>query len=294
MTLDSVIIGIVFNEDIHNLLMNISRDEPLREHPYKKLVEFQRNAYKKECLNIKDKGFQIGEPWNGDINNALVAFISSNPAFGPYDSFPRYHAVTKTVSMPDGETLDLDGIKKFFNDRFKNATVSKREVLRVKCNRAGDGVFYKAIPYWGCVRNSIKALWPNAPKGDSTEAYVKGLMSKAVCMELVPFKSRSEIGVDDALLFCLKNFTRHILSNITAPIVVLVGKKVRYSFLNFYLKDENEWGEASQAFDNKEIYHYGDKLFVATNFSEGGFKLSNCCSVAAMDELRKTFGGGLN
>ncbi|MDR1917316.1 MAG: hypothetical protein LBQ58_12175 [Synergistaceae bacterium] len=288
MDLDDIVRNVVLNEDIHALLTDILEGRALREHPFKKLVEFQRDAYAREGLCIKKEGFQVGEPWDGDIANARVAFISSNPAFDAIEDFPRYHAETRTLSTPDGSTLSLSDAKDFFKYRFQRACVSPNGAL---LRKRRDGC--RAVNYWGCVRNSMEALWPDAAcPGDSREVYVKRLMSKAVTMEIVPFKSSGEKGVSEALLICMKIFTRHILPHVAAPIIVLVGKKVRSAFLYLATETEEEWRNAERIFDNQEAYHYngplcsGKKLVVSVGFNAGQFsKLANLVSLVSLVSL---------
>jgi hypothetical protein len=300
---DDIVKNIVFNEGIRSLLMDVLKgSQPPREHPFRQLVECQRDAYACEGLSIETEGFQVGEPWNGDIANARVAFISSNPAFNPREDFPRYHAATGTLSMLDGREITADGAGAFFEHRFENAHITDGGGLQVKCLDQGTGAsYYSTVSYWGCVRNSMESLWPNAKSpGDSTEVYVKRLMSGAVSMELVPFKSSGEKGVVEALPTCLRNFTRHILPHIAAPIIVLVGKKVRRAFMGYAITDEKEWGKAKQAFDNSEAYRYngplfnGEKLVVSVKFAVGSFSLSNSCLPSTLRELQAAFVGGTN
>jgi hypothetical protein len=204
--------------------------------------------------------------------------------------------------MVDGRQLLAAEARDFFERRFEDAHITDGGVLQVKCLVQGNGSCrYQAVPYWGCVRNSVETLWPNAKKpGDSMETYVKRLMSKAVSMELVPFKSSGEKGVPEALTTCLRNFTRHILPHILAPIIVLVGKKVRWAFMEFAITDEYEWGEAARAFDSNAIYHYkgslfkGDKFVVSVGFNVGGFSLSSGCPPQAIQDLQAVFANSLN
>jgi hypothetical protein len=276
--------NIVLNEDIHDLLTDAIAGRPLREHPFRKLVEFQINAYKDEGFSIEDKGFQVGEPWSGDLQNARVLFLSSNPAIGVYDKFPRYHAKTRTISWPDGTQLSLPDVEKFFRDRFQCAPMKNGQVLYVEqVDDAGkDTGLTKAIPYWGCVRNTIEKLDLKTVQAKATfatiELYVKALMSRAVIMEIVPFKSNGENGVTEAFYTCARNFTQHLLPHATAPVVILIGQKVRQAFLDFAIP-EREWGKAKEAFDNKEAYRWdtldpkNPKWVIVVDFVRGHFAL---------------------
>jgi hypothetical protein len=72
----------------------------------------------------------------------------------------------------------------------------------------------------------VETLLPATQKTGTkpSAGYVRKLMSHAVSMEIVPFKSNNEVGVDDALETCWNNFTRHIIERASASIFVLVGE----------------------------------------------------------------------
>ncbi len=61
-TLDEVIKEIVFNKDVHNLLL-----KPNPAHPYGDIMQFQINECIDNGTSIEEEGFQIGEPFDGDI-----------------------------------------------------------------------------------------------------------------------------------------------------------------------------------------------------------------------------------
>ena len=77
---------VIYNQDICNLLQNPNNNEL-----YKDLVDFQRKECEKHNSSIATEGFQIGEPWNGDIENAPILFLSSNPAYNFYEISPRWY-----------------------------------------------------------------------------------------------------------------------------------------------------------------------------------------------------------
>ena len=114
---------------------------------------------------------------------------------------------------------------------------------------------------------------PDALQEPDGKAYFRKLMSYAVCMEVVPFKSNNEKGVESAVATCWENFTQHILLGASAPIFVLVGKTARQAFLDHAL-DDNARNEAKRAFDHREIYPYQDpggteRLVVYVKFNQG-------------------------
>ena len=83
--LDDVIREIVFNDDVSQLLST-----PNAAHSYDGVVQFQVDECEDNGTSIAKEGFQIGEPFDGDIENAPILFLSSNPAFNFDEVSPRY------------------------------------------------------------------------------------------------------------------------------------------------------------------------------------------------------------
>ena len=250
MTLDDIISDVVYNKDVHNLLTQ----------PYGGIVQFQIE----ECVNngtsVDKEGFQIGEPFDGDIENAPILFLSSNPAFNFDEVSPRYFAasgkvfkpkhvsVTKRVKFSDLSKEDLskeysfedvwemftepqkemspDDIKDFLKTRIQISPARNDEdqTLRIPLKDGGT----VEVPYWSCVRNNTESLLPdNLLAGLNPSQRAREIMKYAVCMEIVPFRSSSEIGVNDELLNkCWIDFTKHLLELSGAEVFVLVGNKV--------------------------------------------------------------------
>jgi hypothetical protein len=253
-SLDEVARDIIENPDIHDLLTDVLDGRPLRCHPFKGLVESQRDEYEKHGLDIRTQGFQTGEPWIGDIEKARILFLSSNPAFTFDENCPRYFAQPEHFAMPYSEKkLSWQEVWEWIRNAAQTAC-AENGGLYIQTIDANGKKDNKAIPYWGCVRNNVKLLLPPTPGGYSLEE----LMSYAVCMEVVPFKSVKEAGVQEALCTCWENFARHILARAAAPIFVLVGKRARDVFLERALSDE-ERAKAKKCFDQMEIYDYTDE-----------------------------------
>ena len=43
-----------------------------------------------ESLKPTEQGYQVPEPWNGDLEKADILFLSSNPGINVFEKFPRY------------------------------------------------------------------------------------------------------------------------------------------------------------------------------------------------------------
>ena len=254
--LDDVIREIVFNEDVSQLLRT-----PNAAHSYNGVVQFQVDECKDNGTSIKDEGFQIGEPFDGDIENAPILFLSSNPAFNFDEVSPRYFpdsgkifmpahvdlSIQDRVNIPAGNYLfeevkskfavpqkemSFDEIKEFLKTRIQTSPArNKRDTTLCIPLKDGGTV---GVPYWTCVRNNTELLLPVSLKNQWTNLTpsqrVREIMKYAVCMEIVPFKSSGESGVENAKDTCWNNFTTHLLELSGASVIVLVGNKVLDSF----------------------------------------------------------------
>ena len=94
-TLDTIIKEIISNKDVHNLLLR-----PVTTHTYGEIVQFQIDECTDNGTTIEEEGFQIGEPFDGDIEHALILFLNSNPAFNFDEVSPRYFPASGKIFMP--------------------------------------------------------------------------------------------------------------------------------------------------------------------------------------------------
>ncbi|MBR2207781.1 MAG: hypothetical protein IJ859_03135 [Synergistaceae bacterium] len=291
MTLDEVMRDIVYNKDIQTLLK-----KPDLKQPYGEIAQFQIDECEDNDTSIEDEGFQIGEPFDGDIENAPVLFLSSNPAFNFDEVSPRYFHKSGKVFLPeridatrkakisDGEySLDeiikmltipqkefsFEEIKNFLKTRIQTSPArnNRDRTLRIPLRDGGT----IGVPYWTCVRNNTELLLPS----DLTASWTKlspsqkarEVMKYVVCMEIVPFRSNSEVGVDNAKDTCWNNFTKHLLELSGAPVIVLVGNKVLDSFVSHVASG------ARGTLEDRKVYSckIGDKdrQIVKVDFAQG-------------------------
>ena len=292
MTLDQVISDIVYNRDVQKLLM-----QPDLKQPYGEVTQFQIDECEDNDTSISNEGFQIGEPFDGDIENAPVLFLSSNPAFNFDEVSPRYFAdgkvfmpehisATKREKFSDAskeysfdeirkrfiepqKEMSFDEIKTFLKTRIQTSPArnDKDQTLRIPLRDGGT----IGVPYWTCVRNNTELLLPSDLTASWTELKpsqkARKVMEYAVCMEIVPFKSNGEKGVAKAKDTCWSNFTKHLLELSGASVIVLVGNKVLDSFVSHIASGVRGTLEARKVYSCK----IGDKdrLIVKVDFTEG-------------------------
>lgn len=281
-TLDDVIHNVVYNDDIQALLKN-----PDLTHQYNEITQFQNNECDYNDTSIKEEGFQIGEPFDGDIENAPILFLSSNPAFNFDEVSPRYFPDSGKVFMPEHITqnaraiaggnylfdevkkiftepkreMSFDEIKNFFKKRIQTSPAKNANdrTLRIPLKEGG----LVAVPYWGTIRNNTEILLPPALKalwdGQLTPSQrAREIMKYAVCMEIVPFRSTMAEGVLPALNKCWNDFTKHLLEFSAAKVIVLA----RPVALNTFCANVPLTAAQQQTLLEHNIVRYKERLVV--------------------------------
>lgn len=170
--------------------------------PYHEICSVQKNFIEK----------QLPEPWNGNIENARIMFISSNPSISEDEIYPTDNFAKWTD----------DKIADFFENRFTNG-----------CRRNDGTPFF--VNFWNglikhtnwiseiCLGNSIPKI---CPEGRNYKDHYYKLNDVIVSTELVHCKSRNEIGVDDCLNDQFK-YMKEIVSLFKGEIIVLFGNYAR-------------------------------------------------------------------
>ncbi len=164
-----------------------------------------------EIVNLQkpEAGFQVPEPWNGNIN-APILFLSSNPGYNPDED-------TVTQDM-----LNLD--EQIALNHFENRLTSEFK------NKSGQKV---AFPDFF---NDIRAV-------ASTILDHKADPQKDYCStEIVHCKSNNEVGVGCAAMHCAERWLVQLLTTSEARIVILVGSKAQI-YCKRYLNFEINYGQ---------------------------------------------------
>lgn len=166
------------------------------DHPCQKVVQFQTSE------NAEDR--HVPEPWNGDICNAPILFISSNPAL----SYDEQYPTGDKARWPEDRMVD------FFIHRFGGGveawTWEGRRALQI------DGSFpSKDGPFWSQIAGRARDILGRPD--------VRG--KDWALTEIVHCKSHGGTGVSAAADFCADRYFERILQFSSARIVVFLGRK---------------------------------------------------------------------
>lgn len=178
---------IIYCENIQKVLNEKS------EVSCKKIIDSQ------QC-DLKD--FQLPEPWNGDLKNCKILFISSNPSINRAEKYPLGN-------------WNFEDISDFFINRFSyDRKWVKNELypLQFDVTYSNDWV-----RFWGAVRNIARVLLETkCPKPGKDYAIT----------EIVHCKSVAEIGVQDAMITCVDKYLDRIINLSNAKVLICLGDKV--------------------------------------------------------------------
>lgn len=168
-------------------------------------VEKAKTDFNHPCNKIvcsqNGHGFQLPEPYNGNIEKADILFISSNPN------------IDKDEQYPASEWNDTE-ISDFFVNRFENTP--KKQYSR----------------YWKSIFKWASWIMPEIPSGE--------IHKHIAVTEVVHCKSKSEYGVKKCLEHCVDTWLKQVLTLFNRKYIVLVGKHAQQCYDRIKTIDDNK------------------------------------------------------
>ncbi len=170
-----------------------------KSHPCHKIVVLQN-----ECPPDKR---QLPEPWSGDIVNAPLLIVSSNPSISEAEHYP-------TSRWSDDKIAD------FFTNRFSGRWTDKLKTL------CADEKSYSKRPvmFWCCIRKQAERAFGRQVKAGQDYAIT----------EVVHCKSTGEKGVRKSMNECGDKWTKKIIAMSKARVIMVVGAVARDWFSEHY------------------------------------------------------------
>lgn len=251
---------ILFNEKIYKIWDGLIENggECNEDDNLSKMAASQYNKYlqpgKKngrpmESLKPAEQGYQVPEPWNGDLEKADILFLSSNPGINVFEKFPRYIGRDKTsgemrfayspvTDAAQADYLSREEVRQFFIRRFQENPYTKSllpGVYEFKNNGGGcDGPYVRrSVKYWNVMMKiAANILGMELDEKTADESVRREIFSRILSMEMVPFKSATEGEIPkDLWKDCWEdNFSREIFYSSNAKVVFLVGWKTTKMF----------------------------------------------------------------
>lgn len=156
----------------------------------------------------KEEDFQLPEPWNGDIVNAPILIISSNPSFNEKELYP-------TIKWKEEDRKD------FYFNRFQSRWTKEEKYIKLR-----DGKYDKNwVRFWSSVKSRAKEIWT---KGNIS------LGKDIALIEVVRCKSKEEKGVEKAISNCSRKFLDKTFSLSNSKVIICTGKRAETMIKEFY------------------------------------------------------------
>lgn len=154
--------------------------------------------------------FHRPEPWAGNITEAKIMFLSSNPSFESRENFP-------TFAWPDHEVND------FFMNRFSSDVNRRYGAIESPPTKEfdqailKDGSRTKRVTTWYKLRSRAAAILQR----EISDTFAS---RDYVMTEVVHCKSRREVGVAEALPICVSKWFAPVLATSAARLIIVSGK----------------------------------------------------------------------
>lgn len=173
------------------------------------------NCYKIiECQREKEESFQLPEPWNGDIINAPILIISSNPSINKEEVYP-------TKEWTKEKRID------FYFNRFQSEWTKDEKYIKLK----NGNYRKKSEKFWTEVKGIVEEIMEK-------ENIILG--KDIALMEVVRCKSEREEGVKKAVYDCSRKFLEKTLASNNSKIIICTGKKAKDMLKKIYKIEENK------------------------------------------------------
>lgn len=184
----------------------------------KKCLNGEKNNPCYEIVNSQDQAneFQLPEPWNGDVINSKVMFLSSNASINLLEEYPD-------------NSWEKDHIYDFYHNRFNGQV--KKWVKDNKFVLLKNGEYdTKYVRFWSSINARSKEIY------NRNEIFFGKDFSM---VEIVKCKSKDEIGVRKALDECA-SYLPEILKISNAKVIICLGAVVKKKFIQMYSLQDNE------------------------------------------------------
>lgn len=201
-------------------------------HPCHDVVNWQADQWQPQILEIENSRMHRPEAWTGDIVNAPILFLSSNPSFDSKENYPSWNL----------EEWPYEKVEDFSVNRFTSEIkrgYGASDGLSAKNNDrtiAKNGELLLKVRYWHWARSMVAYLTDKDISEVSAE-------SDYAMTEIVHCKSKGEDGVKKARLKCKDKFLERILEISKAKLIIVSGKHACEDIKAVYPeKFPNQWG----------------------------------------------------
>jgi len=199
-------------------------------HPCSKVVREQD-----KLISVEIKR-QRPEPWFGNLEQAKLLFVSSNPSINedPYplgEVFPTYE-----WSEDESASFFVNRCNQAMEPPYVTFANSKHPNFLTLCHdgeyRSGVSTPKRPQPTWNNTHKRAVELLGAEANPHSNYAIT----------EIVHCKSKNAKGVEEASSFCVEKWMNSTISASPAKVIILLGSNVRDFYAKRILKADDEFG----------------------------------------------------
>jgi hypothetical protein len=201
-------------------------------HPCHKVVDWQAKQWGTPLLQIENSRMHRPEAWTGDIVNAPILFLSSNPSFDSEENYPNW----------DLGEWPIEKIEKFSTRRFTSqiergyGASDGLPMKQIDRTIGKNGELLHKVTYWNWARNMVAYI-------SGKEITEISAHSNYAMTEIVHCKSKNEKGVKQARLKCKETYLERILEVSKAKLIIVSGKHACEDIKTIFPgKFPNNWG----------------------------------------------------
>lgn len=203
-----------------------------KNHPCHDVVKWQADQWEPPILQISNSKMQRPEAWTGDIVNAPILFLSSNPSFDADENYPNWKLDEWSI-----EKIEEFSITRFTSE-IKRGFGASDGLSGHQIDRTigKNGELLHKVTYWNWARNLVAFI-------HGKETWEISAHSDYAMTEIVHCKSIKEIGVKKARLKCKDRYLEKILELSKAQLIFISGQHACADIKAIYPEVfSSEWG----------------------------------------------------
>ena len=182
-------------------------------HPCHDVVGWQSKQWSSPILQIENSQMHRPEAWTGDIVNAPILFLSSNPSFDAEENYPNWNAKEWPLTKVSDFAVNR------FTSNIERGYGASDGLSPDKIDRTIDknGQLSDKVYYWGWARRMVAYI--HGKNIEEVSAHSDYAMT-----EIVHCKSEKESGVEIARAKCKEKYLEKILAIAKAQLIIVDGQ----------------------------------------------------------------------
>jgi hypothetical protein len=270
-------------KEIEKLALDISSCQEIDlalagNHPCSDVVSWQVQEWDLHISKVESTPLHRPEAWTGDLSEAPIVFLASNPSFNHEENYPDWSGKWSEKEITQFAS------KRFIAEGERSFGAIDKGLNRDKTYLKDGKPSKNSVAYWREIRGRVAEIL-------NKEVNEVSAHSDFVMTELVHCKSFKEIGVSNALVHCTKKYMERIFNLSPATIVIVMGKKPAEQLVKLYREIPTNWGSWKDSETKAQRGYWPKKNEIETAISEGRWtpeeQMKHTAEIVIGGKLRK-------